>query len=393
MQSTAPVNTGFSRTDSNLGAKPRSASTAQCKNVNLCARFTPQGPEEKDRWIFYEFWQDARDEIHKLQKRDLTHRKKKLAKLQAARRKADPIFAKLLRDQMPVEAAKRKFRRAVPNEALAREIVDTWEKAVKLTPEEIARNKDDIARQEKELTHCERIFKARRAIENGLSMLGELASAGDEEAAKDLVQTAVHAAALLGIVERMHPELARNLAKRKKMWPVLATDDADWAEATRRRVADLKLGESFLPFRVRFRAARGTDINLPARMWAKAAVRTIEESRLRILLWGQVRRDFGSTDALVDFLIDHNWQYGKPTTWISEAANMGPFCSDSVRGWKTAIRKMIREEMPDFHTHPDWITQRNTAVASGRSTPGEIQNAILDDIVSALTRLAPAGQC
>ena len=34
-----------------------------------------------------------------------------------------------------------------------------------------------------------------------------------------------------------------------------------------------------------------------------------------------------------------------------------------------------------------------TAESNGRGTPGEIQNAILDDIVSALKRLVPEARC
>jgi hypothetical protein len=49
--------------------------------------------------------------------------------------------------------------------------------------------------------------------------------------------------------------------------------------------------------------------------------------------------------------------------------------------------------MPDFHTQPEWANQRRTAVANERDSVGEIQNAILDDIVSALARLAPGKPC
>ncbi len=53
---------------------------------------------------------------------------------------------------------------------------------------------------------------------------------------------------------------------------------------------------------------------------------------------------------------------------------------------------MIREQKPDFHTSPEWENQRNTARHRGRDTRGEIQNAILDDIVSALRRIAPSAK-
>ena len=53
---------------------------------------------------------------------------------------------------------------------------------------------------------------------------------------------------------------------------------------------------------------------------------------------------------------------------------------------------LIREQVPDFHKAPVWESQRNTARRNCRDTRGEIQNAILDDIVSALRRLAPAAK-
>jgi hypothetical protein len=65
----------------------------------------------------------------------------------------------------------------------------------------------------------------------------------------------------------------------------------------------------------------------------------------------------------------------------------------SFDAWKGVVRQLIRESVPNFHLLPDWTTQRMTSEANGRATAGEIQNAILDDIVSALKRLAPDSPC
>jgi hypothetical protein len=53
------------------------------------------------------------------------------------------------------------------------------------------------------------------------------------------------------------------------------------------------------------------------------------------------------------------------------------------------MRDMIRQQLPDFHTRPEWKNQRSTAAQGARNTVGEVQNAILDDIASALKRIAP----
>jgi len=74
---------------------------------------------------------------------------------------------------------------------------------------------------------------------------------------------------------------------------------------------------------------------------------------------------------------------------LGVVADLPGFSERSLPRWKPVIRAMIREQMPEFHKHSDWGNQRRTAAASGRDTPGEIQNAILDDICSALGRIAP----
>jgi hypothetical protein len=155
----------------------------------------------------------------------------------------------------------------------------------------------------------------------------------------------------------------------------------------------LELGADTTEFKVNFRRARGTDANLPARRWAKAAVRTIEATRLRLFWFSYALRRFASHEVFADFCVEAGWEFGKRPDWVPEVAEVSAFSKKTLPGWKTAIRKMIREQMPNFHTRPEWTTQRNTAAANGRNTPGELQNAILDDIVSALASLAPDNGC
>ena len=331
----------------------------------------------------------AENEIRKLKNKDLARRKEQVSRLQSARRKSDPILVKLLRNEMSTEAAVKKFRRLIPDKELAKEIFDIWDKAMKQTPEESEKAKAEMAREEIELAESERLFRSQKAIHGGISTLAEAARAGDLLAVKYLVEAAVNAIAQLDIAELQSSEAVQSVAKSVTHWPVLANDEGNWEKRALRRVADLKLGDDLAVFKVRFRKARGTDANLPARVWAKAAVRAVEETRIRFLLYGQVLRGFGSNEALADFCLDRGWEFGKAPAWMDDVAKLKHFSAEVLPEWKSAIRKIIREQLPDFHTHPDWITQRNTAAASGRDTPGEIQNAILDDIVSALARLAP----
>jgi hypothetical protein len=201
---------------------------------------------------------------------------------------------------------------------------------------------------------------------------------------------AIQAAVLLGITEKRHPNLLKPIAKSQILWPVLATDEPGWEKEAVCRIAELRLGAELGKPKVRFRQARGADANLPARRWAKAAVRTIEETHFRCLAFGPILREFGSTEAMADFCVETHWTYGQNPRWLDDVVRLGKFSTETLPQWKRAVRKMIREQLPEFHAGEEWATQRNSAEARGRNTVGEIQNAILDDITSALERIVPA---
>ena len=362
----------------------------QFRTFNLHARFTPDGPDGADSSVFLEFSLEAMKRVRELKGKELSHDKARFAKLLAAKRRAEPIVLKMLRDEMPVELAVKKVKRLVRDREMLRELFDVWEKAVRATPEQIAKEKEDIQRRQRGIAHSERLHNDRKAITTGLITLAEATEAGDAEAAKNLAEVVIQASVLLAIAEKRHPELLKPVARKQRMWPVLADDDPGWEREAVRHVAELNLGAESRALKARFRKVRGTDANLPARLWAKAAVRTIEETQSRILSFGQVLRDFGSNQSLADFCLETGWIIGEQPKWVDDAAKLRDFSSDSLPKWKRVIREMIREQMPDFHSQPEWITQRNSAAARGRDTTGEVQNAILDDICSALERIAPA---
>jgi hypothetical protein len=176
-------------------------------------------------------------------------------------------------------------------------------------------------------------------------------------------------------------------------WPVLADDEPGWEETAIKRVAALKLGVGLRVFKVRFRQARGADANLPARLWAKAAVRVAEETRLRLFMIAQLHRDFASSGMLADFCVDYGWELRPKSKWGDTAALLPPLSVAVLPKWKPVVRQMIREEMPNFHESDEWSNQRRTAAENGRDSVGEIRNAVLDDIISALVSLTPETPC
>jgi hypothetical protein len=150
------------------------------------------------------------------------------------------------------------------------------------------------------------------------------------------------------------------------------------------KLESLQLGSGLELLRTRFRQTRGADENYPARQWAKAAVRTVEETRWRYISFAEYSGEF--EQMMMEGKID----LAATPEWVTGALKLPPFSSVTARDWGKVIREMIREQASDFHTLPEWSGQRNTARQNCRDSRGEIQNAILDDIVSALRRLAPA---
>jgi hypothetical protein len=337
-----------------------------------------------------EFWLAADERLRQLKKKRLSQDKARFAQFQAARSKVHPIMRRALRNEISVEDAAKRIRRLVPGEELRHEIFNFWEKASRTTPQQLEKEKDEIKWEELAIAKSERLLKAAKSINTGLTTLFEMGIAGDAKAANDLVEAAIDAAGFLYFLEKKCPQVIEPLARTNLQWPVLANDEPGWEKEAARRVSSLKLGMDMLMYKVRFREARGADTNLPARLWAKAAVRTIEESRCRRLFFGLLLRKSGSACELADFCIENGWNHGTSPDWLNDAVKLKSFSSETLPEWKRVVRKMIRQQIPDFHLRPEWATQRNSASARGRDTTGEIQNAILDDIGSALERIAPA---
>jgi hypothetical protein len=247
----------------------------------------------------------------------------------------------------------------------------------------------EIAHEEADIAKTERLARASLAIHQALSTIWHAAEAGDLEATKQLAEVAIMAATFLFRIELAHPKVARTAARGEVLWPVLARDKPTWAAETARRIADLDLGAGLEPLRMRFRKARGHDDNWPARQWAKGAVRTIEETRLRIMQFGEILRGFGSSEALVDWCMCTGWRGPQSQPWVNTVAQLPLLTTKSLPRYKAAIRDLIRLQIPDFHLHSAWSNQRHGAKLNGRDTKGAVQGRILEDICDALETLVP----
>lgn len=353
------------------------------RTVSLHAPFRPTGAEPNDALIFVQFLIEAKDRVLQVQKKNYLN-------LQSAIRKTRPVIHAVLRDQLSVAAAARKIKRSVPDTELATKLFDFWKKATSSTPNPTKAQQREA--EKADLSASQKLLKAKKALHAGLGVLTDAAVAGNADACRDLVELAVTATHFVQALERLFPDVTAHLAKANATWPVIANDEAGWEKEAARRIAKLDLGADLRILRVRFRRARGTDANLPARIWAKAAVRTIEETKSRIMAVERLLRDFGSPGLFADFCMKTGWDVSPRTLW-ADLNNLGVFSRESFPQWKLVVRQVIRQQIPDFHTRPEWATQRRTAERNERNSVGQIQNAILDDIVSALERIAPEKPC
>jgi hypothetical protein len=259
----------------------------------------------------------------------------------------------------------------------------------KMTKGGIEKTEHDFDQREAQLEKESRYLRIDGRLLRDLSELAEAAESGDGEAVKKLVDIANYAVGFISIIEQKHPELARQAASTQLSWPVLLDCKPGWQEKAGQRIAALKLSSGFGVFRVQFRNARGCDDIRPARLWAKGAIRAVEETRIRILEFGRILKGFGSAENLADWCIQRGWGMNRTPKWAATVASTLGLTKENLASWKEIIRRMIREEIPEFQNDPAWSNQRTAAKMAGRATKGEIQNRVLDDICDALESLVP----
>ena len=197
-----------------------------------------------------------------------------------------------------------------------------------------------------------------------LLCLSQRALDGDAKAVTEIASIAADTALQVQGFEKFLPELVRELARKAVYWPILHDGPEFDEDKLRERLAQLEIGKDLATWRCNFRKMRGKDADYPSRMWAKQAVRNIEETRWRMTVLsgkGLFEKDAASRLGY-SFPVMPEWLYFRklPTP---------PFSSENIASWIPTVRGMIREDMPNFHEHPDWGAQRATIAAEGRRGP------------------------
>lgn len=364
--------------------KKATTSTATRRTLCLHGTFMPPGTNSNadigPTIQFLELFIEARDLQLKHRQRELVVRKQAFRKQAPLMPKVGDVLQKYLSGGINAQQTARRINKICPDKKTARALLDFFSSppcAASTTKSQVAKQKTDIAR-------AEEVLRALKRASRNIEFLGTKACEGEADAIRNLVDIGQQIVNFLLLAKRTHPETALMISRGEVLWPVLIHSKSPDEASTTRQLEGLELGKDLEPFQARFRSARGPDENYPARQWAKAAVRTLEETRWRFFVYGGYRAEFEK------MILNGSTGLPKIPKWAGAACALPSFSKDTASAWGRVIRDMIRDQIPDFDSRREWENQRNTGRHSGRNSRGEIRNAILDDIVSALLRIAPS---
>lgn len=206
---------------------------------------------------------------------------------------------------------------------------------------------------------------------------------GDKDAIKFLYETARTSTMLLHMVSKIHPETVRGISRKQWGMPVIATGDTAWIARARTDLKRLELGQDPSPLRSRFRETTGEDRNHTARGWAKEAVRTLEDTYWRILVFSHFSSPLSALveSGRIEFQTDPEWFHRFPP--------YQPFSKGTVKQWSDLVRSLIRESVPDLHLRREWKDIRRSLKSRELGTEGRVRNEILTRITRTLKTFAP----
>jgi hypothetical protein len=245
----------------------------------------------RDNLAFRESFNVAREFRHRNRSRDLQAEERRLRERSILVPKVAKVLRDCFDDEIDVEVAAGRIKKICPNKELQREIFGlftTPSSEPTIIEKELVIKKHEIEQGKQRLRSW---VQATRAMD----ALREHADAGEEDAIEILADIAKDAIQTLLSVKRTRPETVQKVARRSISWPLLAIIEPDWEDEAVKRIMRLEFGKDLEVFYTPFRAARGTDENYPARKWAKAAVRVLEETRWRYLTFNLFGRNSKSS--------------------------------------------------------------------------------------------------
>lgn len=233
---------------------------------------------------------------------------------------------------------------------------------------ELLRQGDDIGRQ----------YRIKTNANAALVTVCELGDAArekkDPDAAKALFELMQWATLQFQLIARLEPDLFKPFARDATCIPVLASRGNRWLETARKIVKTLELGENTSEGSFKETAHSAAEA-WPARAWAKEAVEAIMATRNLLQSMPQVTILLRTGLPAIEITV------AETPDWAHEAHDLPEFTQKTAKQWTTIVRKMIRQQCPDFHSSRHWDRY---AKRFEHMTTAEKQARILDLICSAV---------
>lgn len=211
------------------------------------------------------------------------------------------------------------------------------------------------------------------------------AEGGDIESARAIVELACQASQWVKSLESSNPEMMSALARQRAIWPVIGSYDSSWDKGITKRLLALGLGQGRQDVLPNFREAQGDEEKLPARRWAREAIRCVIITRAMQKKLPQIKEQEAENIRQGKLLIE------TAPAWAFRTKQLPDYSARNLPVWRTFIREVIRQQIPDFHLRPEWKACReNCKTANHKPSKSDIQNAILDDVAAALKTITPA---
>lgn len=194
-------------------------------------------------------------------------------------------------------------------------------------------------------------------------------------AVEALCEVAELAAISLDALANEQPDLARDAARRREVWPVLASRSRNEILVIQERLCVLQLGEG---------VSKPADVKASdstARRYAEAVYETLSENqRLHVFI-----------QKLYE---DPDW-LGTPVhapKWATDCARLPDFKRENFPAWWAVAEAMLQDQCPDLVDRPEWANTTHHTICRddfGNLRRGTAETRILDKIKDALSNLAP----
>lgn len=243
---------------------------------------------------------------------------------------------------------------------------------------------EDLVKAEIELEDKKACLDAQSKLLESSGELMQRMLKGDSSAAVALLRTAQDVTSVLQLQYRKAPELFADYLKFTDRLPVIATLYPGWVARAKESMKTVHLGTHRISSRLK-RSAYKTN-KYPCRAWAAWALEVLELNRANAVIWSEIFSFLQAGNRT-----DLNLML--PPTWAMKSWELQELSKQSLPEWALLAREMIRKQVPNFHTLPEFRTeiQRIKArarhrddVAGGKPLTGTLQTALLDKIINAM---------